>query len=90
MEIFQTLIKRVDFLSSEFGRKFDAKYLVKKISEVEHFKSHKDYASKVKNQNKNINDDLIYNMFQNYRLLGYNVYVVPQKSSYPFLTLEKI
>jgi 2-polyprenyl-3-methyl-5-hydroxy-6-metoxy-1,4-benzoquinol methylase len=76
--------KKGRFLSSEFGRSFDANYHGVKISEVKHFKSHLDYASKVKDQNDKINDELILKIFHKYRLLGHDVYILPQKSYMPF------
>lgn len=76
--------KKGRFLSSEFGKSFDAKYHDKDISEIEHFNSHIDYASKVQNQNKNINDELVTAIFRKYRYLGYNVYVSPQELNLPF------
>jgi ubiquinone/menaquinone biosynthesis C-methylase UbiE len=76
--------KKGRFLSSYFGRAFDAAYKGLNLNDVPFYKNHDDFYEQCTNQNKKINDNLISNTIKKYRKRGYHVYVLSQSEKLPF------
>ena len=83
--------KKGRFLSSNYGKQFEAKYQNVKEEELPVYVDQFDYVDKVLNQNKEINDNLIVWAMQEFRHQGYNVFVIPQPEELPYsLTREDV
>ena len=76
--------KKGRFLSSSFGRKFEAEYRKVDVSDLPIYENHHDFLERCNNQNKRINDNLVCITIDKYRKAGYQVYVMPQQASLPF------
>lgn len=79
--------KKGRFLSSDFGRKFDASYKGISFKDSPHYENSDDYINKHKNDEKvfsNMPDDIVAKIFLRYRNLGYEVYVLPQGNNLPY------
>ena len=73
------------FLLTQYGRKFEANYKGKDISEIPVYKNNSDFIkSKKADYNYHINDELIYGTIRRYRDLGHDVWVSPQPMELPY------
>ncbi len=79
------LSKKGRFVSNDFGRKFDAQYKNIPLTAYPFYKNHKDFFRKNKEvAGELLSDDFMIKIMKKYRDLGYDVYVLPQKSILPF------
>ncbi|MCP4322228.1 MAG: class I SAM-dependent methyltransferase [Alteromonadales bacterium] len=77
--------KKGRFLASDAGRSFDADYKGIPLDAAPKYKDSDDFIEKNKGGlNLKISDSLITKVFNKYRQLGYNVYLIEQPASLPF------
>lgn len=81
---FANVHKKGRFVSTEYGRKFDAKYKNIDIKDVPFYKDQYSFFDEAVNHNKLINDELLFDIMKCYRNRGYEVYVLPQSPELPF------
>ena len=76
--------KKGRFLSSEYGRNFEANFRKKKLSDIPKYSSHKEFLKKNRDEESHINDELMIDLLDDIRRKGYNVYICPQPIGLPF------
>jgi SAM-dependent methyltransferase len=76
--------KKGRFLASARGREFDAAYKKLPLGEVPVYSSHEDFVASGQAGNTNVNDDMVTTAFAEFRDAGYDVFVLPQPSTFPF------
>jgi ubiquinone/menaquinone biosynthesis C-methylase UbiE len=77
--------KKGRFLASEVGRAFDANYKNIPLESTTLYENSNDFIEKNKeNLNTLLSDDFASQIFNKYRKLGYNVYLLEQPDSLPF------
>jgi len=77
--------KKGRFLASNTGRSFDATYKGIALDKAPKYKDADDFIEKnKKGLNLKVSDALITKIFNKYRQLGYNVYLIEQPASLPF------
>lgn len=77
--------KKGRFLSSQFGRQFEANYRNMSIDEIAEFTSHIEYVDKNPSSlSTKISDSFVLNLITSMRDKGYDAYVLPQASNLPF------
>ena len=81
---FANVHKKGRFLSTTYGRKFEAKYKNIDLQDVPFYADQYAFVDEAVNHNKLINDDLLFNIIKVYRNKGYEVYVLPQPDDLPF------
>lgn len=81
---FANVHKKGRFLSTPYGRKFEAKYKNIDIKDVPFYKNQYSFFDEAVNHNKLINDELLLSIMKDYRNRGYEVHVLPQPDGLPF------
>lgn len=76
--------KRGRFLTSDFGREFEANWQKVSVKDIPEYKTHKEYVASSKHNTPKICDDFIVWVMNEVRCKGYDVYVLPQNSSLPY------
>ena len=73
-------------LSSESGRKFEAEYRSKEVSEIPIYIDHNDFLTKKQNDcnHPDIHDDFILGLLKKYRRKGFDAWVLSQSDNLPF------
>ena len=72
------------FITSEYGREFEANYQGVSTKDIPKYDSHQDYVIYNHQKNSKISDQMIIDIIKTYRSLGYNAFIVNQPSSLPF------
>ena len=79
------LSKKGRFLSSAFGRAFEASYKKTSLDQIPEYKDHKDFEEKnAKLSTAHLNDEFILKTLSHFRNSGFNAYVLDQPSTLPF------
>jgi SAM-dependent methyltransferase len=81
---FANVHKKGRFVSTSYGRKFEAEYKNIDINDVPFYKDQFAFFDESVDHNKLINDELLFDITKRYRNRGYEVYVLPQPPELPF------
>jgi SAM-dependent methyltransferase len=76
--------KRGRFVSTEFGRKFEAEWKNVSLSDVKIYSNHKEFVETASHNTPQINDKFVTWVFTELRELGFHVFVLPQNENLPY------
>ncbi len=78
--------KKGRFLSTEFGRRFEADYRGLPVDEVPSYSDYRDYVSRGLRQEENrvICDEFVFKLLEDYRSQGFDAFVLDQDERLPF------
>jgi len=76
--------KRGRFLATEFGRKFEAEWKGINLDEIPKYSDHKAYQESGLHNTPQICDAFIFEVFQELRDSGFDVFLLPQNNKLPY------